>query len=143
MNKFTDEERTRIIAELPQPEDKLAKWRRENDEQDKRFAKERAVAARARNRNTAPDWSAEIARQIAAERVFLIQQLGDFLGEYVAEQLAQERKAFMALADQFHTMRVELADARADIAELRIALATERSKALDLPNPLARRPAIN
>jgi hypothetical protein len=41
------------------------------------------------------------------------------------------------------SLTVELADLKATLAEVRLAFATDRTQALDLPNPLPRRAGLN
>jgi hypothetical protein len=41
------------------------------------------------------------------------------------------------------TLTVELADLKATLAEARLAFATDRTQALDLPNPLPKRAGLN
>jgi hypothetical protein len=41
------------------------------------------------------------------------------------------------------SLTVELADLKATLAEVRLAFATDRTQALDLPNPLPKRAGLN
>ena len=41
------------------------------------------------------------------------------------------------------SLTVELAELKATLAEVRLAFATDRTQALDLPNPLAKRAGLN
>ena len=41
------------------------------------------------------------------------------------------------------TLTVELADLKAMLAEVRLAFATDRTQALELPNPLSKRAGLN
>lgn len=79
---------------------------------------------------------AEVAAMIDAERLSLLQLLGEWVGEYVA----QDRKtANIELADEVRRLSFELTETQKTLSELRQVLAVERSRALDLPNPLAQR----
>ena len=79
---------------------------------------------------------AEVAAMIDAERLSLLQLLGEWVGEYVA----QDRKtANIELADEVRRLSFELTETQKTLSELRQVLAVERSRVLDLPNPLAQR----
>ena len=41
------------------------------------------------------------------------------------------------------SLTVEVADLKATLAEVRLAFATDRTQALDLPNPLSKRAGLN
>lgn len=142
MSKFSDEERARIIAECPPPEDKLAKWRREADEQEARHAKEREEASRAAQRNVVPldELEGRIAAAVAAERDFQHQLLA-----HVVARLRDEADDDLERATR--SLTTELADLRSALTDLRAVLADERGKksgdggnggVIDLPNPLRR-----
>jgi hypothetical protein len=95
--------------------------------------------------------SAAIVAAIAAERAHLHELLIELIGEIQAEadsalaklkEIGAAREAKLAgVVEQLHQLRIENANARADIAELRAAFASgERAgKVLDMPNPLSRR----
>jgi len=65
------------------------------------------------------------------------------LAEMKAISASRETRV-VALCEQLHALRVENANARADIAELRMALrSVGAERTLDLPNPLSRRIQVN
>jgi hypothetical protein len=90
-----------------------------------------------RGLDTAPiDYERMMDAKIAAERRFMI----EVVAEALVEKFAEERKAAKAeLSDQVRSLPLELAETQTTLAELRTVLATERSKVLDLPNPLRAR----
>ena len=120
-------------------EDPLTKWKREADEQEARFAKERAK--RARSAEPAPiNWDLRIAEAIADER-----ELQRELLAHVIVELDERREN--AVADAVRPLLGELAQLKAAIAEQRVKicelelsdgklreqLAGDHSKVLDLP----------
>jgi hypothetical protein len=145
VSKFSHDQRARIMAESRAHLQRLDAMETIPDDQFRREGTPPPPPEEVppeRGLDTMPvDWAAVIDRRIAAERMFIVEQIGENVGAYVAEQLAEERKAYTALADQFRSMRVELADARADVAQLRLALADQRAgkAALDLPDALGTR----
>jgi hypothetical protein len=84
-----------------------------------------------------PDWSAwndwcdsRIEAKLAGQRRFLLEVVGEALGEYVAS----ERKIMKReLADELRQLRIELAETQATVRELRSVLASDRRTPLDLP----------
>lgn len=85
---------------------------------------------RERGLDTAPiDWNGRIAAAFAAEREYQHELLAHLIADIRAETSDDLKIATRSLA-------AEVADLRAKFAELRLALADERGKAIDLPNPL-------
>ena len=71
---------------------------------------------------------AEVAAMIDAERLSLLQLLGEWVGEYVA----QDRKtANVELADEVRRLSFELTETQKTLSELRQVLAAERGRVLD------------
>jgi hypothetical protein len=102
--------------------------------------------------DTAPvDWGAVtqslIDAAIARERRFNEEALAEerrFNHEVMAAVIAEMRAA--ANDDLEHAVRlltVELADLKATLAEMRLVFATDRTQALELPNPLPKRADLN
>ena len=81
---------------------------------------------RERKRDTSPvNWSAVIDQRIAAERQFLIQVVGEAIGE-VREQIEEStRKEF---EEQLRQARVDAAEAKIRLAELRISFTELREQ---------------
>jgi hypothetical protein len=82
---------------------------------------------------------AKVAEAIATEREFVLECVGEAIGE----MLAEERKAAkVELSDEVRRLRIELSNLETTIAEIRgiIAAEAQRSSAtvIDLPNPLRR-----
>lgn len=78
---------------------------------------------------TSTDWEARIRDAIERER--------QFQHEVLAEVIAETRaKANDDLKRATRSLNAELADLKATLAELRVVLATDQSRPLDLPNPL-------
>src|SRR5262245_64810350 len=89
-----------------------------------------------RKLDTAPvDWDARIRAAISRERQFQ----RDVLAEVIAELRAE---ASNDLERATRSLTAELADLKATLAELRLALASDRTKPLDLPALPSRR-AVN
>jgi hypothetical protein len=63
-----------------------------------------------------------------------------FNREVLAEVLAEVNDA---LERAVRSLTVELADLKATLAEVRLAFASDRTQALDLPNPLPKRADLN
>jgi hypothetical protein len=114
-------------------EDPLTKWRREAEEQEARFEKERAK--RRRSAEPAPvNWDLRIAEAIADER----QHILEVIAETIAELAERQREA---IDDAMRPLRIELAELRIGNCELRAANAELREQLgaghiTDLPNPL-------
>jgi hypothetical protein len=101
-------------------EDPLTKWQREADEQEARFAKERAK----RRRSAEPasvNWDRRIAEAIADER----QHALAVIAETIAELADRQREA---IDDAMRPLRVELAELKISNAELRLANAELRQQ---------------
>jgi hypothetical protein len=113
-------------------EDPLTKWKREADEQEQRFARERR---RERRAEPAPvNWDLRIAEAIADER----QHVLAVLAETVVELNERQHEA---IDTELRPLRVELAELRISNCELRAANAELREQlsaghVTDLPNPL-------
>lgn len=129
-------------------EDRVANWRREAEEQEQRFARQRR-AERRRSAEHVPSRSAEIdlriSSAIADERRFMI----EVIGEAVAELMARQREAvdaeLLPLRTELAKLKAEFAEAKVRACELEIInanlreqMAGDRSKVIDLPNPLRR-----
>ena len=70
-----------------------------------------------------------IRAEVEAERQFMI--------EVVAEALDKERQAVKNdLADEVRCLKLELTEMQTTLTELRAVLAAERSRTIDLPDPL-------
>jgi hypothetical protein len=63
-----------------------------------------------------------------------------FNRQVMAEVLAEVNDD---LERALRSLTVELADLKATLAEVRLAFATDRTQALDLPNPLPKRAGLN
>jgi hypothetical protein len=95
-----------------------------------------------------PDWSgwekwadAKIANAIAAEREFVLEVVGQAIGEMLDKGREEARKA---LALQVAELKVELAKTRTVLAEAKLFAATgDRRSVLDLPNPLRPKTQVN
>jgi hypothetical protein len=97
-------------------EDPLAKWRREADEQEARFARER----RRRERHAQPvNWELRIAEAIADERQFMTQVLAEAFAELTERQSK-------AINDAVRPLQIELAELKAANAEAKVANAELR-----------------
>jgi hypothetical protein len=72
-----------------------------------------------------------------------LREIGAEHAEAQAQVAAEREAAIGKLTDELHSVRIDLADTRGQVAELREALAAERGRALDLPNPLRRRDHLN
>jgi hypothetical protein len=160
---MTEEERARILAEArenvrlrdfpnatnvhadPPPqrvsEELRREWKRPEPEPKKR---ERGL-------DTAPavepDWSgweawadAKINNAIQEERTFLIETIGQALGEMLEKEREEHRKA---LRLEVAEMRLELVKLRTVLAEYRAFSADGGRSVLDLPNPLSLRTRTN
>ena len=114
-----------------------------------------------RKSDTQPfDWWREIDKRIAGSAAAEREHLNELLTHLIValheetdavvgklQTLNDERSATIvdlttklaALTEQLHALRIEHADARTDVTQLRDALADERAKAVDLPNAFARR----
>src|SRR5262245_42204641 len=80
-----------------------------------------------RKLDTAPiDWDARIREAISRERQFQHGVLAEIIAELRAE-------ASNDLEHATRSLTAELADLKATLAELRLALASDRTKPLDLP----------
>jgi hypothetical protein len=114
-------------------EDPLTKWRREADEQEARFARERR--RRERSAEPAPiNLDLRISEAIAEER----QHLHAVIAETIAVLAERQRDA---IDDAMRPLRVELAELRIGNCELRAANTELREQLLagrgtDLPSPL-------
>ena len=149
MSKFSAEERQQILDEAraraagftpgansqiedciaePRP-DPLAAWLHTMPKPE--------PAPREQTLDTLPiDWARVIDVRLADERKFLIEVMGEALGEALAEARKQSKDE---LTDEVRSLKIELANLDSTIAELRRALADERGRAVDLPNPLSAR----
>jgi len=136
VSNFSDEERARMIAEVPPPEDQLAKWRREHAEQEVRFAKERAERAGAKQRDGSA-WNAWCDQRIEAALARFRDRGRELLTEIIAEIRAE---ATDDLERATRSLTAELADLKATLAELRLVLCGERASLVKLTNPLQHRP---
>ena len=88
--------------------------------------------------DTAPvDWGVVIQSlinvAIAEERRFNREVMAGVLAEGVNDDLERAVRS----------LTVELADLKATLAEVRLAFATDRTQALELPNPLPKRAGLN
>lgn len=112
--------------------------RRELEEQEARFARERRAVER-RNAAPAPDVQLRISSAIADERQYIL----DLMAEIIAETAARQREAIDAAVRPLQIELAELKVANAELkvanAELRIAnasLSGGHGTIIDLPNPL-------
>jgi hypothetical protein len=161
VRKFSDTERERVLAEahanlqrrdeavsyVPPREDPVAKWKREADEQEQRFARERKrqeerplerriAALEQELANARAELRQEIDQHIADERAFMLAVVGGALGEAL-DELRKDAKN--ELSDRLRELRVDMCELQTTLAELRQVIAADRSgKVLDLPNPLRR-----
>jgi hypothetical protein len=128
---MTREELDEFMRNLNDPlqENALDRWRREARDQEERFAAERKAAVTLPQ----PDWTeidARIQHAIAVERGRTI----DFLADLIADARAMAADD-LELATR--SLTAELIDLKATLAELRLVLATDKTRQLDLPNPLS------
>jgi hypothetical protein len=163
VRKFSDAERERILAEAcatlqrgeaeryappAEPrEDSVAKWKREADEQEQRFARERKrqeerplerriAALEQQLADARSELRAEIDQRIANERQFMLEVVGEALGEAWATQRADAKNE---LNDELRSLRIDLCELQTTLCELRQVIAADHgSKVIDLPNPLRR-----
>ena len=121
-------------------EDPLTKWRREADEQEARFAKERAKRARSAEPAPVVDIDLRIATVVADERQYIL----DLMAEIIAETAARQREAIddamRPLLGELAQLKAAIAEQRVKICELQLSdekmreqLAGDHSKVLDLP----------
>jgi hypothetical protein len=161
------------------PTDDIQKWfdgirrqerdRRREERQQRRTTTTADDAARQERHSaghsdcvSAQDWESWLAARLEQEREFLLDCVGDSLGEFVGEQLKFAR---LELRSEIREMQVELAKTQTEIANLRAVLAAngkgellshvdgdfkfarertgESSEAGDLPNPLTVRRDLN
>ena len=111
-----------LAEALAQPvEDRVDKWRREADEQEARFARQRRAEQRRRAEPASVDVDLHIAEAIADER----QHVLAVIAETIAELTERQREA---IDDAMRPLRVELAELRISNCELRAANAELREQ---------------
>jgi ribosomal protein L29 len=154
MSRFSAEERERILAEAHanvqhrddeaetplqramrwQPEDPIAKWKRDHPQEPEPEVKLDTALFdwSAVDQRVAAIVDARVAEAIAAEREFVLATIGEALGETLRE--VREDTA-NDLSDRVRELRRELAEAqttiqemRGVVAELRAVLANERAE---------------
>jgi hypothetical protein len=137
---------TDLEEAMRQPlEDPLAKWRREADEQEERFAKERR--RRERNAEPAPiNWDLRISQAIADERELQRELLAHVIVEMDERRENAVADAVRPLLGELAQLKASIAEQRVKICELQLSdgklreqLAGDHSKVLDLPNVLRQR----
>jgi hypothetical protein len=89
---------------------------------------------------TNPDWwtlidqriEQRINERLAEEREFLLEVMGQSLGEFVADMAEQQEKSSKLKAEDVRALRIDLADTRAafqeNIREMREAVATKKGE---------------
>ncbi len=120
-------------------EDPLTKWKREADEQEARFAKERR--RRERPAEPAPvNWDLRISEAIADERGFMTELLAETIVELSERQREAIDVALRPLQIELAELKAANAEAKVANAELRLINASLReqvsaghSTAIDLP----------
>jgi PAS domain-containing protein len=153
MSKFSPEEAARILAdayahltprdhavptdlpaeevayEPPPAEDRVAKWKREADEQEERFARERERQERAEIAANAP--AVQRIADLEAEVLEVARATGT-----VCEALENELAHVTRENTELKTRQAQL---EAALADLRLAVTerSDRKAMLDLPNPLS------
>jgi hypothetical protein len=129
-NNFSDEERERLLAEeLAKPVESVNTRRRrefefeEHERRTERRAERRAARAAEIEREPPPvDWTAHINAAVAAERAYSSEVLTQLIVELRHEHADNLKRETTAQA-------VEIANLKVAIAELRVEVATERTKA--------------
>lgn len=121
-------------------EDRVAKWKREADEQEARFAEARAKRARPAEPAPVVDIDLRIATVVADERQYIL----DLMAEIIAETAARQREAIDAavlpLQAELSQVKAEAAEQKVRLCELEIVnanlreqLAVSRGTTIDLP----------
>ena len=140
---MTDEEREQIFAEalrnISAPreakekhasdlnQDPLELWERNMPKPEPEPPKRKLDTGRG---PTIYEW---IERRLESERKFILEVAGEAIGEMLAEQ---HREAKRALADEVRELKIELAELQTTLCELRQVLAKERGLASALPQPM-------
>jgi hypothetical protein len=121
-------------VDLPPLETRNEKHRRELAEQERRFAAERRRDHRLDTRQlSVADVNTLIAAALCEERAVVIPVIRQALDEL----LDQERKHHRSqLLERTRGLELAVAKLESTLAQLQLALATERKSIIDLPNPL-------
>ncbi|WP_369725154.1 hypothetical protein AB8Z38_11575 [Bradyrhizobium sp. LLZ17] len=130
------------LEAMSQPvEDRVERWKREAEEQTAR--EQRTVRERRRSERRAEpapvNWDLRIADAIAEERRFLIEVVGQAVGELREQIETSMRKEF---EEQLRQTQVDAAEAKIMLGELRISFAelreqlsgADQGKTIDLPS---------
>ena len=128
-----------MLAEaLQQPvEDRVANRRREAEEQEQRFARERR--RRERGAQPAPvNWDLRISEAVASERLFMTQVLAEAFAELTERQREAIESAVRPLQAELAQVRAEAAEQKVRICELQLSNGSLREQlagghAIDLP----------
>ncbi|MET3994889.1 Na+-translocating ferredoxin:NAD+ oxidoreductase RnfC subunit [Bradyrhizobium sp. S3.9.2] len=109
------------LEEMGQPvEDRVARWRREAEEQTAR--QQRAVRERRRSERRAEPVNLDlrIAEAIAEERRFMVEVIGETVAEMAERQTRAIADAVRPLLHELSELKIAHADAKVAIAELRL-----------------------